>query len=248
MRREHDRASRLRDLPKEPHDPVLRRGVQARRRLVQEDDRRLRDQLDRYRHAFSLSAGQLRDGNVTSLTQSGDVHHLVDNLIDLIGRNVGGEAKLGDVVQRSIDRQLPVDDVVLRDISDRLLEDIQVLIQIEVVDQDRARRRAAHPVQRIHQRRFPRAGRAEQSNELVRANCERHVVQELEGALTRTAIDDLRQANRVDARLRARVKDHHGRTRLGSEHERPDLRHVGWPFTWTPFVERVSSIHTWPPV
>ena len=88
VRRQHNGAAAFGDLAEELHDLFFRRRIQARSWLVKKDHRRFGDQLDRNRDAFALAAGQLAHRHIAAFRQAGHVHHFVDDLIDLFGRNV----------------------------------------------------------------------------------------------------------------------------------------------------------------
>jgi pSer/pThr/pTyr-binding forkhead associated (FHA) protein len=51
-------------------------------------------------------------------------------------RDITRQAQACCVIERSINRQLAMDHIILRDITDRLLERVEMLIEIEIIDQD----------------------------------------------------------------------------------------------------------------
>ena len=73
-----------------------------------------------------------------------------------------------------------MDDVVLRHVANRLLQRIEMAVQIEVVDEHMTAARRPHAVHRIHQSRFARAGRPQQADKFVWLNREADVVEQFD--------------------------------------------------------------------
>ena len=99
------------------HLPVQRR-VQARGRLVEDQQRRTGQQLQRHRGALALTAGELVDAGVAVLGHLEFLEHLRDDLFAVVLGGVRRQPQFGGVHQRLVDGQLAVHDVVLRHHAD----------------------------------------------------------------------------------------------------------------------------------
>src|SRR5579885_2300693 len=74
------------------HHLAVQTRIEARGRLVQEEDAGVCQQLKRDRDAFALAAGEFADEQVTAVLHINILEHLVDAPLDLILRHVAGQA------------------------------------------------------------------------------------------------------------------------------------------------------------
>ena len=124
-------------------------GGETAGRLVEEQDDRIGDELERDVDALALPAGEhlllgladleVRDALEAEMRERG----LLDAAIDLLVRVVGREAELRGVVHGLEDGELGVDDVVLRDVADRAAEGVVDGVEVLAVDAHLAARSAA---------------------------------------------------------------------------------------------------------
>ncbi len=110
-----------------------------------------------------------------------------------------------------------MDDVLLRHIAEGVRDVAGV--DVLAIDEHRAARGEVEAGERVEERRFPRAARAEDAGELRRRDGESEVVEQREGA------DGLAQADRADGGA-ARGGDAHERFAVVLQPERPDLQPV----------------------
>ena len=118
VRHHDDRAAVVRQLGHLLHDRLVQSGVQARGRLVQEQQRRLGQQFQRDVDALLLAAGQRRGPGVGVRGQRQLGEHLVDPALALLLAGVAREAQLGGELQCTPHRQLGMQDVLLRHQAD----------------------------------------------------------------------------------------------------------------------------------
>src|SRR3982751_82610 len=97
--------------------------------------------------------------------------------------------------------------VVLRNISDRLFKLIQMSIEIKIVYKDITRVCRPHAVESIHQRGFTCAGRAEESDKLIRWDRKRDIVEELYSSTAESILHFLREPDTVDPCLCTGIED-----------------------------------------
>ena len=173
-----DRPAVVGQVPHLLHDRLVQARVQARGRLVQEQQRRLGQQLLRHVDPLELAAGQPVGAGVGVPGQAQLAHHLVDPAVPFGRLDVGGEPELGRVLQRAPRGQLGVQHALLRDQADPVPELVVVLVQVTVVIQHRAGGRGAHPGQRAEQGGLARAAGADDAEQALFRDRERHVVQQ----------------------------------------------------------------------
>src|SRR5690606_2919166 len=100
--RDDDRAAVVREAPQRADD-VRRVGpAQARRRLVEDEQRRVRDELDGEVHAPALSTREhlllgAADPEVALIPEADLLERGVDRLLDVLARGAGGQAQLARV-------------------------------------------------------------------------------------------------------------------------------------------------------
>ena len=100
------------------HHLTVQRWVQARGRLVEDQQRRAGQQLHRHRRPLALTTGKLVDPGLLVLGQLELVEDALDDLPAILGGRVRRQPQLGRVLERVLQRQLPVHDVVLGHHSD----------------------------------------------------------------------------------------------------------------------------------
>ena len=115
---DEDDAAGVGELAQHRHDLAVQRGVQARGRFVEDQQRRAGQQLERDRGALALAAGELVDAGVEVLGHLEFFEHLVDDLLAVGLGGVGRQPQFGGVHQGLADGELAVHDVVLRHHAD----------------------------------------------------------------------------------------------------------------------------------
>ena len=138
MRHHEHHATGVGQLAQHRHDLVVQRRVQARGRLVEDQQRRPGEQFQRHRGAFALAAGQLVDPGVGVLGQLEFLEHLRDDLGAVGFAGVGRQPQFGGVAQRLVDRQLAVHHVVLRDHADPAAQRRVLGVDVVALEGDRA--------------------------------------------------------------------------------------------------------------
>ena len=184
MNRDEDRlAVSLRQIGEQIDERHRVVGGEAARRLVEEQERRIGDELERDVDALPLSAGEhfalgLSDLEILHGLEAEVLHHLLDAPIDLGVAEIGREAELSRVLDRFEDRELGVDDVVLRHVSDAAAERVVDGIEALAVDAHLAARRAQITIEHGEQRGLSGAARAHQGDEIAGQRLERHVIEQ----------------------------------------------------------------------
>ena len=143
MDRDEDRFSGVGELPQQLDH---RQGVdarQARRRLVEDEDRRIRQQLHGEVDALPLAAADaafslVADAGLLGAVEPELVDHRADPGLDLGVGGVAGEPEPGRVPQRLPDGEVGMEDVVLWHIPDPSAEQIVVVVEIEPADDEPA--------------------------------------------------------------------------------------------------------------
>ena len=136
---DHDHhAAGVGQLPQHHHDLVVQRRIQARGRLVEDQQGRPGEQLEGHRGAFALTAGQLVDPGVGVLGQVEFLEYLRDDLGAVGFAGVGRQPQFGGVAQRLVHRQLAVHDVVLGDHADPAAQRRVFGMDVVTLEGDRA--------------------------------------------------------------------------------------------------------------
>ena len=102
------------ELAQHQHHLTVQRRVETGGRLVEQQQRRLGQQLERDRCALALTTRQLVHPGVGVLGQVEFLEHLRDDLGAFLFVGVRRQSQLGGVAQRLVHRQLAVHHVVLR--------------------------------------------------------------------------------------------------------------------------------------
>ncbi len=222
---DEDRAAVVGEAAQQLHDVAVHARVEAGGRLVQEDQRRLGEQLQGDGDALALAAGEGADLLVLVDVELELAQHLVDAGLALGARGVGGEAQLGRVLQGPLDGQLLVQDVVLRHESDALAQLGELLVEVPVVVEDVALVGGAVAGQRLEQRRLAGTGGADHRDQRLLGNAEGDVPQDLLAAVDRdgqvpggegdlTGVDELLEPVADDPERRVADADDVGRAEL----------------------------------
>ncbi len=146
--RDHDNdAPSISELAQNRHDLMFVAGIEPRRGLVEEQQRRLGEKLDRETRPLPLTARKLVDPQICTLSQS----QLVDDMVD-----PGCATNLSEVrrqAQRSrrlellADRQLGMNEIVLWHVADSRTELVISGIKVPPCKPDPTFRRRAEPVE-----------------------------------------------------------------------------------------------------
>ena len=141
MDRDEDRFSGVGELPQQLDHRQRIDARQARRRLVKDEDRRIRQQLHGEVDALPLAAADapfplVADAGLLGAVEPELVDHRVDSGLDLGVGGVAGEPEPGRVPQRLPDGEVGVEDVVLWHIPDPSPEQIVVVVEIEPADDE----------------------------------------------------------------------------------------------------------------
>ncbi|SCF76177.1 hypothetical protein GA0115255_105493, partial [Streptomyces sp. Ncost-T6T-2b] len=184
--RDHEhRAAVVGEAAQQLHDIAVHARVEAGGRLVQEDQRRLGEQLQGDRDALALAAGE-----------RGDLLVLVDVELEL-GEDLGdpglalglggvrGEAELGRVLEGLGDGQFLVQDVVLRDQTDALAQLGELLVQVSVVVEDVTLVGGPVAGERLEQGGLSGTGRADDRDQRLLGDTEGDVLEDLLAAVDR---------------------------------------------------------------
>ena len=208
MRREHDRRRPVGKLP-ELSDQLHARGrVETGRRLVEEEDARFGQKLDRNACTLTLPTAQGANPDLGVLAEPDRVDCSRDRVVDLGASRRRREPQPCRVTERVLQREIGMDDVVLWHVADDAAELPQVRVHVNAIEAHRSRARRGNAGDRVQQRCLARAARTDDRDELPDGHRERHAVQERDLAPTpdpdapRQVIDADAKAPRLDARGR----------------------------------------------
>jgi hypothetical protein len=153
MCREDDRCTSVGEMPQVVEQSRCRCRVEPGRRLVEEQQRRPRQQLHGDARPLALATGEIADRDVLSTGQAESVDHIGHDVLDVETRRASREPQPGRVSQRLVQGQFEVDDVVLGDATDRLL--VRTCGRaIDAVDLDDSCRRDANAEHGLEHRRL----------------------------------------------------------------------------------------------
>jgi hypothetical protein len=173
-----------------PNELRAARRVEAGRRLVEEEHVRTGQQLDRDARALPLAAGECTDAHVRALVEIECMERLRHPRLDLACRVGRRQAQARGVAQRPLERQLGVDDVVLRHVAEDPAERVEVRVQVDAAEPDRALLGRPDARQRLEQHRLAGAAAADDRDEPPARQGQRHVVQHALAAPDRLAEAD----------------------------------------------------------
>src|SRR5947209_4129415 len=162
------------------HHLTIQPGIQARRRLVQEENARIGQQFQRYRDALPLTARELADQQITPRLHLYIVEHLFDTLLDLLLGKVIRQAHLRRIIEGMFDGDVTVDDILLWYIAKLCTEGCQVLIVVLPVVEDDPILGRSQSIERIQQRGFTGTRTTHQGDELTWWDSNRDIVNQYE--------------------------------------------------------------------
>ena len=178
MRDHDDRPAVLGQPGHHLHHGLVQPGVQAGGGLVEEQQRRLCEQLERDVDALLLAAGQRRCACLGMLRERQLAQHLVDPAGSLGRARVPREPELGRVPQRAARGQLGVQDVVLGHQADPVAQLRVVGVQVAAVVEDHACGGRPHSGQGAEQGRLPGPARPDHAEQAALREREADVVEE----------------------------------------------------------------------
>ena len=173
-----DGAAAIRQIAEQLHQASLVVGIKPRCRLVEEQQRRSREQLEPDAHALSLATRQSRHGGVAAMRERELASDLLQAPVALGRADVAGKPDVRGEVELALHGQLGMDDVVLGDVPDPLPERVVICVQAPVSVPDIAL--VGHPKsgQRAEQRRLAAARRPDHAEHRPRPEREAHAVQQ----------------------------------------------------------------------
>ena len=166
------------------HHAAVQIGRKAARRLVQDQQTRVRQQLHGDGNTLFLAAGQLGDKRLFTPLQIDSLNGVGHGGGDLGAGRIVGNAQLGRVGQALLHGQVVVHDVLLRHVTERGLKGVAVGAGVQPVKLYAARRAGGRARDAGQQARFARAGAAHQHDKAVGLDlqaCAVHDVQRLAG-------------------------------------------------------------------
>ena len=196
MRDDDDReAELLVDVGDEAQDGLRRLWVERARRLVAEQHARVARERARDADALLLPAGELRGVLVRLVREADEVEELRDLRADGVLRRAREAQRECDVV---VDGGGAQQVEMLEDHADVLAHGAQLAAihgrEVAPVDLDRAARRPFEHVDATDQRRFARAGEADDAEDLTARDLQADVLERVHGAgRTVIRLDDMRE-------------------------------------------------------
>ena len=178
VRGEHDRRRPVGEFAQAADQLGAGDRVEARRRLIQEEDVRVRQQLDRDARALALTSAQRAHPDLGLIGQAHGVERVTDRVIDLRRGCRRREPQTRCVAERALQGQVGVDDVVLRHVAEHAAEGAQVSVHVDAVEAHRPRGCRGDARDRLQQRRLAGAAGTDDRDELPSRDRERHGVQE----------------------------------------------------------------------
>ena len=183
MDRDEDCFSGVGELPQQLDHRQRIDARQARRRLVEDEDRRIGQQLHGEVDALPLAATDapfslVADAGLLGAVEPELVDHRVDPGLDLGVGGVAGEPEPGRVPQRLPDGEVGMEDVVLWHIPDPSAEQIVVVVEIEPADDEPAGGGDGLAVEDREERALPGAAGTHDGHHLAGLNDERDPLEE----------------------------------------------------------------------
>jgi hypothetical protein len=175
---DHDAAATLGQLLEQEHDRLLIAGVESRRRLVEEEQGRLGQQLQSDARPLPLPAGETGDHHVGPVGEAQFGHHLVHPAGAFRGRHVQREAQFRRELERPSERELGMEDVLLGHVADAAAQLVVGGVEVAPVVEDRSRGRRLEPVESLGQGGLARSGGTENGQEAALVEREADVVEE----------------------------------------------------------------------
>jgi hypothetical protein len=186
VRGEHDRVAVAVQAPHELPQPLAQLHVHPGRRLVQDDDRRLVHQGLRHQHAPLHAPRERAHVDLGLLLEIEDMHQLLDPAVVAPQPEIAGLQTQG-----LAHREEGVEHQFLRHHAEQLPRAAVLGGDVRTEHGDAARVGARQPRDDVDQRRFARAVRAEQAEELALAHLQRHAVERVQRAVALLHADDV---------------------------------------------------------
>ncbi|MBI4950708.1 MAG: PAS domain S-box protein [Myxococcales bacterium] len=156
--RQQDRAARALERRHDVPEPAARLRVEAGRRLVEEEDRRVGHERAGDREALLLAAGEVLAAGALLLAQGYEIEHFVDRLAASVE---GAEER-----ERLAHRELGLEVRLLERDAEPLAQPRRVLLPAATEQGDLARRRLEQPLEDLDRRGLAGAVRPEQAEAL----------------------------------------------------------------------------------
>ncbi len=160
------------------HHRAVHARVETGGRFVEEEQRRLGQQLQGHADALALPAGEAVHGLRGALFEAEFTDDLVDPGPAFGLGGVLGEAEFGRVRQGAVHGELGVQDVVLRDEADALAQFGVVAVKVAAVVEDGAAVGGALAGERVEQGGLSGAAGSDHGEQAFLADRERHLVEE----------------------------------------------------------------------
>jgi hypothetical protein len=173
-----DRATAVGERAQQRHHAALVAGIEPRRRLVEEQQRGLGDELHRDRDASALAAGETADEQLAPGGDAEPIEHLLDLATALGAGTSRGKAQLRAVVERLRDGQPAVQDVLLGHVAEAQAQLVVVAVEVAPVVEHVSLGGRAKAGQRVEQRRLARTGRPDDGEERALLEAERDVAEQ----------------------------------------------------------------------
>jgi hypothetical protein len=119
--------------------------VEARCRLVEEEDVRIGQQLDGDAGALALPAAERGHLDVGVIGQADSFERVADRVVDLGRGRRRREPEPRGVAERACEGEVCMDDVVLRHVTEHAAEALEVGVPVDAVEADRPGRRRGDP-------------------------------------------------------------------------------------------------------
>ncbi len=134
---EHDRRRAVGQLAQVGDQLRAGDGVEARGRLVEEEDVRVGEQLDGDAGPLALPAAQRADPDVDLPGQAHGVDGVTDGVVDLGPGCRRREPEAGGVAKRTLEGQVGMDDVLLGHVAEHVAERPRVGVHVDAVETHR---------------------------------------------------------------------------------------------------------------
>ena len=178
MGHDHHGATAIGEVAEQAHERPGQARVEPRDGLVDEEQRGLRQELERHVGALALAARQLADRRRGLVGDAQFGQHLVDPLRPGGGGDIRGEPEPAGVLEGPSKLQLLVEDVLLGHEADAVAQLGVVGDEVTAAVQDLADRGGAQPGERAQQGRLPRPGRPDDAEQGPLGEGEADVVDE----------------------------------------------------------------------
>src|SRR5450432_2728657 len=138
MSDQNDSAPPISEVSKQHHHFAIQARIQARCRLIQEENARICQQFKSNGDAFAFSTGEATHPGFALLGHLHICKHLVNAPADLLVREISGQAQASSIVQRPLDGKITVHNVVLWNIAKLVTKGGLRMIVINLVIKNRS--------------------------------------------------------------------------------------------------------------